>query len=71
MWFALDNNFNFSLGVFYILFASISVWFSGGIMSFNATAYRYITITTPEQQRTIKFVILEIIFVVGNFICWQ
>lgn len=35
-------------------------------MSFNATAYRYISITTAEEYRTTKFVILEIIFVTGN-----
>ncbi|KAH9398236.1 hypothetical protein TYRP_019246 [Tyrophagus putrescentiae] len=56
----------FSGGTFVIMSINLFVWFSGGIMSFNATAYRYITITTPEQQRTIKFVILEIIFVCCN-----
>lgn len=50
---------------YYLLIASSSAWFSGSIMAFNSAAYRYITVNTEEQFRAIKFVILEIIFVIG------
>ncbi|KAI2807839.1 hypothetical protein BLOT_005779 [Blomia tropicalis] len=49
---------------YYLLIASSSAWFSGSIMAFNSAAYRYITVNTEEQFRAIKFVILEIIFVI-------
>lgn len=53
----------------------MSIWFSGGMMSFGSTAGLYITSNSGEKSRAIKFVVLEILIVLGktfktaNFIC--
>lgn len=47
------------------LIASLSIWLSGGMMSFGSTAGLYITSNSGEKSRAMKFVILEIIIVLG------
>jgi len=36
------------------------------MISLLTTAYRYITINTSESGRNLKFVSLEIIYIIGN-----
>ncbi|KAH9398144.1 hypothetical protein TYRP_019150, partial [Tyrophagus putrescentiae] len=55
----------FDTSPYLLLTASLYVWFTGGTMAFSTTAYRYITLTTDEKSRALRFVVLEIIFVIG------
>ncbi len=53
------------------MIASLSIWLSGGMMSFGSTAGLYITSNSGEKSRAMKFVILEIIIVLGKHISIQ
>lgn len=49
-----------------MLIGSVSMYFTGGLVSLKTAAFRYVTINTEESVRTIKFVILQILFVLGK-----
>ena len=49
------------------MIASLSISFTGGMISLLTSAYRYITLNTNEETRSLKFVALEIIYIIGLF----
>ncbi|KAI2806544.1 hypothetical protein BLOT_008501 [Blomia tropicalis] len=59
------NMFVYESSPYYMIIASLSITFTGGIISLLTTTYRYITINTEEKSRNLKFVVLEIIYVIG------
>lgn len=62
------NMYAYEISPYYLLIGSLSVSFTGGMISLLTSAYRYITLTTNELNRSIKFVTLEIIYIIGNFV---
>ena len=53
-------------GPYYLLIASLSISLTGGMTSLLTSAYRYITLNTNESNRSIKFLTLEIVYIIGK-----
>lgn len=59
------NMYAYEISPYYLLIGSLSISFTGGMISLLTSAYRYITLSTNETNRSLKFVTLEIIYIIG------
>lgn len=61
----LANVYFYLSSPYLILLSSVSIWLTGGNMSFTTTAIMFITANSRESSRGIKFVLMEVIIVIG------